>query len=66
LTLRENTQQPVTVISHANTIVGTDPARIVGGAMNILAGERKQTDIPVLCDGHAAERIVEVLRREFS
>ena len=65
LTLRENTERPVTVSAGTNTIVGTDPARIVGSAMNILAGERKQTDIPALWDGHAAERIVEVLRHAF-
>jgi UDP-N-acetylglucosamine 2-epimerase (non-hydrolysing) len=65
LTLRENTERPVTVTLGTNTIIGNDPAQIVGSAMKILAGERRQTEIPELWDGHASERIVEVLRREF-
>jgi UDP-N-acetylglucosamine 2-epimerase (non-hydrolysing) len=63
--LPENTERPVTVSAGTNTIVDTDPTRIVGSAMNILVGEGKHTDIPAFWDGHAAERIVEVLRREF-
>jgi UDP-N-acetylglucosamine 2-epimerase (non-hydrolysing) len=65
LTLRENTERPVTVTLGTNTIIGNDPAQIVGSAMKILAGERRQTEIPELWDGHASERIVEVLRHGF-
>jgi UDP-N-acetylglucosamine 2-epimerase (non-hydrolysing) len=65
LTLRENTERPITVSAGTNFIVGTDPERIVESAMRILAGEPKHSEIPPLWDGHASERIVEVLRREF-
>jgi UDP-N-acetylglucosamine 2-epimerase (non-hydrolysing) len=65
LTLRENTERPITVSAGTNSIVGTDPERIVGSAMRILAGESKHSEVPPLWDGHASERIVEVLRREF-
>ena len=65
LTLRENTERPVTVSIGTNSIVGTNPEQIVAGARNILFGERKHAEIPPLWDGHAAERIVEVLRRKF-
>lgn len=61
LTLRENTERPVTVSEGTNQIVGQDPARIVDAAREILAGKTKAGRIPKLWDGRAAERIVEVL-----
>jgi len=63
LTLRENTERPVTVSQGTNVLVGTDPARIVGAAQDVLSGMRKAGRIPPLWDGHAAERIVEILLR---
>jgi UDP-N-acetylglucosamine 2-epimerase (non-hydrolysing) len=65
LTLRDNTERPVTVSSGTNRLVGTDPDKITQSAIQVLSGERKRGQIPELWDGHAAERIVEVLRREF-
>ena len=64
LTLRDNTERPVTVNEGTNQIVGQDPARIVAVAQEILAGKSKTGRVPRLWDGHAAERIVEVLLRE--
>ena len=61
LTLRENTERPVTVTEGTNEIVGSDPRKILERATAILNGERKQGHIPDLWDGHAAERIVQVL-----
>src|SRR6266851_5002001 len=63
LTLRENTERPVTVSCGTNVLVGTNPARIVGAAQDVLSGMRKAGRIPPLWDGHAAERIVEILLR---
>ena len=65
LTLRENTERPVTVSQGTNEVVGTDPARIIAAARAILAGRAKASRIPPLWDGRAAERIVEVLLREI-
>jgi UDP-N-acetylglucosamine 2-epimerase (non-hydrolysing) len=65
LTLRENTERPVTVSHGTNEVVGTDPARIIAAARAILAGRAKTGRIPPLWDGRAAERIVEVLLREI-
>jgi UDP-N-acetylglucosamine 2-epimerase (non-hydrolysing) len=65
LTLRENTERPVTVTLGTNTIVGLDPARLIERAEDILAHGHKQTQIPELWDGHASERIVDVLRQKF-
>ncbi len=60
LTLRENTERPVTVDEGTNLVVGTDPARIKAEAAKILAGKGKAGRVPELWDGRAAERIAEV------
>jgi len=62
LTLRENTERPVTITEGTNTLVGSDPVRIVDGVRRILAGESKAGRIPELWDGRAAGRIVALLR----
>lgn len=64
ITLRDSTERPVTVDEGTNTVVGTDPQRITEAAFRVLNGEVKTGRCPHLWDGHAAERIVEVLRRE--
>jgi UDP-N-acetylglucosamine 2-epimerase (non-hydrolysing) len=61
LTLRENTERPVTVTCGTNTIVGTDPGKIVGEAQKILAGEGKRGNVPLLWDGKASSRIASVI-----
>jgi UDP-N-acetylglucosamine 2-epimerase (non-hydrolysing) len=61
LTLRENTERPITVTMGTNTIVGTDPAKIIAAALAALdETERKPVSIP-LWDGHTAERILAAL-----
>jgi UDP-N-acetylglucosamine 2-epimerase (non-hydrolysing) len=62
LTLRENTERPVTVTQGTNTVVGVDPSRIVGEARRALGGLGKAGRIPPLWDGRASERIAEVFR----
>jgi len=61
LTLRENTERPVTVSSGTNVIVGTDPDRISDAWQQVKSGPRASA-VPPLWDGRAATRIVEVLR----
>jgi UDP-N-acetylglucosamine 2-epimerase (non-hydrolysing) len=61
VTLRENTERPVTVDEGTNTIVGVDPERIVAAADAVLTGRGKAGRRPQLWDGRAAERIVERL-----
>jgi UDP-N-acetylglucosamine 2-epimerase (non-hydrolysing) len=61
LTLRENTERPVTVTQGTNTIVGCDPERIVTQALAILGSRDKAGRVPELWDGRAAGRIVALL-----
>jgi UDP-N-acetylglucosamine 2-epimerase (non-hydrolysing) len=60
LTLRENTERPVTVTDGTNRVVGTKTADIVAGVDQTFASAAP-TRIPELWDGHAAERIAAVL-----
>ncbi len=57
LTLRENTERPITVDFGTNTLVGRDRAAILRGVDDILAGGGKRGRMPELWDGRAAERI---------
>jgi UDP-N-acetylglucosamine 2-epimerase (non-hydrolysing) len=58
LTLRENTERPVTVEEGSNTLVGTDPQAILRETQRVLSGQGKAGKCPALWDGHAADRIV--------
>jgi UDP-N-acetylglucosamine 2-epimerase (non-hydrolysing) len=57
LTMRENTERPITVDHGTNTMVGSDRAAILRGVDEILAGGSKRGRIPEFWDGQAAERI---------
>jgi UDP-N-acetylglucosamine 2-epimerase (non-hydrolysing) len=61
LTLRANTERPVTVSDGTNTLAGTDPAAILALARAILEAGGKRGRIPPLWDGHAATRIAAVI-----
>jgi UDP-N-acetylglucosamine 2-epimerase (non-hydrolysing) len=61
VTLRENTERPITVEQGTNLLAGRDRARILGAVDEILAGGGKQGRQPELWDGHAAERIAAAL-----
>jgi len=61
LTLRENTERPITAEVGSNQIVGTDPTRIVAAYRKIADGACEEPKIPPLWDGHAAERIASAL-----
>ncbi len=61
LTLRENTERPVTVTHGTSTLVGSDPQRIRRAFDAILAGDYKQGHAIPLWDGRAAERITSAL-----
>ena len=57
LTLRENTERPITVEQGTNILVGRDRVAILATMQDILDGRGKRGRVPELWDGHAAERI---------
>ncbi|MBK7326430.1 MAG: UDP-N-acetylglucosamine 2-epimerase (non-hydrolyzing) [Propionivibrio sp.] len=63
LTIRENTERPITVEHGTNTMVGSDRVAILGGVDEILAGGGKCGRIPEFWDGKAAERIADDLSK---
>lgn len=65
ITIRENTERPVTVEQGTNILAGTDPLRIIAEVRKVLRGEGKQGRMPHLWDGHAAQRIVDVLAEKL-
>ena len=61
ITLRENTERPVTVEAGSNTLTGIDKAKILDAVNQIISGNYKAGSVPELWDGQAAKRIVDVL-----
>jgi UDP-N-acetylglucosamine 2-epimerase (non-hydrolysing) len=61
ITLRDNTERPVTIEEGTNVLVGSDPKRIVEESKKILHGERRSQGVPKFWDGRAAQRIVRIL-----
>lgn len=61
LTLRENTERPVTVTMGTNTLVGQDFDRLQVETALVLDGDSKRGQIPPLWDGKAGERIAEII-----
>jgi UDP-N-acetylglucosamine 2-epimerase (non-hydrolysing) len=67
LTLRENTERPITVECGTNVVVGTDTSRIINEARAALDGQRRVTPRqPPLWDGHTADRILDALEEVSS
>jgi len=64
LTVRENTERPVTVTMGTNTLVGQDMDALREQVARVLAGEGKRGEVPPLWDGRAGERIAEILDAE--
>jgi len=62
LTLRDNTERPVTVSLGTNVIVGQDRDKLSSELSKIVAGRAKKGTIPPLWDGRAGERIADVLQ----
>ncbi len=63
VTIRENTERPVTVERGTNYLAGTRPEGIRSAAREILSGEGKRGQVPPLWDGCAASRIADIILR---
>jgi UDP-N-acetylglucosamine 2-epimerase (non-hydrolysing) len=61
ITLRENTERPITVTEGTNIVVGNETSTIISTAMEILENGGKEGQIPDLWDGNTAVRISDVL-----
>lgn len=61
ITMRHNTERPITCEVGTNVIVGNDQDRILAAAKDVLEGKQCKGTVPEKWDGHAAERIVEFL-----
>ena len=66
LTLRENTERPITIKEGTNILVGTNKNKIIKESFNILDGKGKTGKIPELWDGKASQRILNILLKEAS
>jgi UDP-N-acetylglucosamine 2-epimerase (non-hydrolysing) len=61
LTVRENTERPITVSMGTNVLVGRDPEKLRMELSRVLGGKAKRGAVPPLWDGHAGRRIADVL-----
>ena len=65
ITLRENTERPVTAEIGSNQVVGTDPDRILQAYHQATSGLWREPQIPPLWDGGTAKRIVNIIEQVF-
>ncbi len=61
LTLRNNTERPITIDQGTNHLVGLDAGRIVAAARRVLSEPSRASRVPDLWDGRAAARIIDIL-----
>jgi UDP-N-acetylglucosamine 2-epimerase (non-hydrolysing) len=66
LTLRANTERPITVEQGTNRLIGLDPAAINAAVVDVLSRRMPAVQPPHLWDGAAAPRIVECLAQHFA
>ncbi|MBI4597724.1 MAG: UDP-N-acetylglucosamine 2-epimerase (non-hydrolyzing) [Candidatus Omnitrophica bacterium] len=65
LTMRENTERPITITQGTNALIGWDRAKLLEAVETILAGQWKAGGIPSYWDGQAAFRVVQILRERL-
>ena len=63
LTMRTNTERPITVTAGTNILIGDDRKRLIAEVRNILDGNAKNGVIPPLWDGNTGERIADILQQ---
>ena len=63
VTMRDNTERPITIELGTNVLAGTQPDRVRDVVVSLIAAPRRSYQVPPLWDGNAAVRIVDVLER---
>ena len=63
LTIRDNTERPITISSGSNTLVGSDKNKILKIVDQILKNQYKNSIVPKFWDGMASKRIIEILKK---
>jgi len=66
VTVRENTERPITIEVGTNILAGTDPARVEAAVNGILDNGIVEHSLPPLWDGKTAGRIADILEKHFS
>lgn len=66
ITLRENTERPITAEIGSNQVVGTDTQKIINAYRNAVSGNWRKPQVPPLWDGKASERIVKILLKSMN
>lgn len=61
ITLRDNTERPETITVGTNELIGTNPEKVKPALDQLMSGNWKKGGIPEKWDGHAAERIIDIL-----
>ncbi len=61
ITMRENTERPITTEVGSSQLVGTDPVKILEAYRKVIEGQWRTPQVPELWDGKAAERIVKII-----
>jgi UDP-N-acetylglucosamine 2-epimerase (non-hydrolysing) len=64
ITLRENTERPVTLKYGSNVLVGADPKKIIGEFLRVLQQAPQPLSPPPYWDGQAARRIIQILTQD--
>jgi UDP-N-acetylglucosamine 2-epimerase (non-hydrolysing) len=64
LTLRKNTERPVTLTEGTNRLVGSEPDQLATAGLETLRTPRSAGRMPELWDGRAAARIIDILQVE--
>jgi len=64
LTLRDNTERPVTITKGSNELVGSDKERVLKAVDKIIDNRWKKAALPRLWDGNTAERIVKIILKQ--
>ncbi|HRP02502.1 MAG TPA: UDP-N-acetylglucosamine 2-epimerase (non-hydrolyzing) [Candidatus Kapabacteria bacterium] len=66
ITVRENTERPITVSEGSNIIIGTDTIRLKELATEAINGRWKDSQIPDLWDGKTAQRVIKIIKEKYS